>query len=134
MFRHPLAPLRSLAGVLAAGCGSTPDLPPGAQAPGAPHPGSIVVRYVWNGSAQTRRAQDFLDRFAFRRVDAHGEPAEHARAAWCVPVVEIDVLSVDASGRLAAPADAAQIESTRYGPGHRFLDHTTAVRTGRPPA
>lgn len=134
MFRRPLVPLLSLACTLAAGCAGTPGLPPGAQAPGAPHPGTIVVRYAWNGSTQTRRAQDFSEGFAFRCADAHGEPAERAHAAWCVPVVEIESLSVDANGRAVAPADAARIESTAYGPGHRFLDHTTAMRAGRPPA
>ncbi|MGU8083024.1 hypothetical protein [Burkholderia pyrrocinia] len=136
MFRHPLAPLLSLACALAAGCActpGTPDLPPGAQAPGAPHPGTIVVRYAWNGSTQTWRAQDVAASFAFRCFDAHGQPAERARAAWCVPVVEIESVSVDAGGRAVAPAAAARIESTAYGPGRRFLDHTTAVSAGLRP-
>ncbi|WP_325089092.1 hypothetical protein [Burkholderia contaminans] len=133
MLRHPLAPLLSLACALTAGCAGTPALPPGAQAPDAPHPGAIALHHAWNGSTQTLRAQDFPASFTFRCVDTRGEPAEHARAAWCVPVVEIESISVDAAGRPVAPADAVRIESTAYGPGHRFLDHTRLMRDGRPP-
>ncbi|KAG8151370.1 hypothetical protein [Burkholderia catarinensis] len=134
MLRHPLVALLSLACALAAGCAGAPDLPPGTQAPDAPHPGTIAVRIAWNGSTQTWRAQDVPASFAFRCFGAHGEPSERARAAWCVPVVEIESLSADAGGRLVAPADAARFDSTAYGPGHRFLDHTTSGRgAGRPP-
>lgn len=108
-------------------------MPPGAQTPDAPHPGMITLHHAWNGSTQTLRAQDYPDSFTFRCVDARGEPAERARAAWCVPVVEIESVSVDAAGRPVAPTDAVQIESTTYGPGHRFLDHTRLMRDGRPP-
>ncbi|VWD49423.1 hypothetical protein BLA17378_08605 [Burkholderia aenigmatica] len=133
MRRHPLVPSLSLACALAAGCAHTPALPPGAQAPDAPHPGTIALHHAWNGSTQTLRAQDFPASFVFRCADARGEPAERARAAWCVPVVEIESVSVDGAGHLVAPADAVQIESTTYGPGHRFLDHTRLMRNGRPP-
>ncbi|MBN3784400.1 hypothetical protein G3O06_43870 [Burkholderia sp. Ac-20345] len=107
---------------------------PGAQAPDAPHPGTIALHHAWNGSTESLRAQDFPESFTFRCVDAHGEPAERARAAWCVPVVEIESVSVDGAGRPVAPADAVRIESSTYGPGHRFLDHTRLMRDGRPPA
>lgn len=109
------------------------NVPAGAQAPDAPHPGTIALHHAWNGSTQTLRAQDFPASFVFRCADARGEPAERARAAWCVPVVEIESVSVDAAGHPAAPADAVRIDSTAYGPGHRFLDHTRAMRNGRPP-
>ncbi|MBN3736762.1 hypothetical protein, partial [Burkholderia sp. Tr-20390] len=59
MLRHPLVPLLSLACALSAGCAGTPALPPGAQAPDAPHPGTIALRHAWNGSTQTLRARDF---------------------------------------------------------------------------
>ncbi|HGL6720079.1 hypothetical protein NTJ56_01010 [Burkholderia contaminans] len=132
MLRHPLAPLLSLACALTAGCAGTPALSPGAQAPDAPHPGAIALHHAWNGSTQTLCAQDFPASFIFRCVDTRGEPAEHARAASCVPVVEIESMSVDAAGRPVAPADAVRIDSTAYGPGHRFLDHTRLMRDGRP--
>ncbi|WP_143750863.1 hypothetical protein [Burkholderia sp. HI2714] len=134
MLRHPLVPLLSLACALTAGCAGTPAPPPGAQAPDAPHPGTIALHHAWNGSTQTLRAQDFPASFTLRCVDTRGEPAERARAAWCVPVVEIESVSVDAVGRPVAPADAVRIESTAYGPGHRVLDHTRLMRDGRPPA
>ncbi|VWC52005.1 hypothetical protein [Burkholderia lata] len=134
MLRHPLVPSLSLACALAAGCAYTPGPPPGAQAPDAPHPGTIALHHAWNGSTQSQRAQDFPESFIFRCVDARGEPAERARAAWCVPVVEIEAVSVDSAGRPVAPADAVRIESSTYGPGHRFLDHTRLMRDGRPPA
>ncbi|MGS0892657.1 hypothetical protein ACVBGC_08930 [Burkholderia stagnalis] len=130
MARHPLAPLLPVACALAAGCAGTSGT---SDSPDAPHPGTIVIHHAWNGSTETRCARDFPAGFAFRCVDSHGEPAERARASRCVPVVEIETVSVDADGRPAAPADAAVIESSAYGPGHRFLDHTTLGRTGRPP-
>ncbi|CAN0639319.1 hypothetical protein [Burkholderia cepacia] len=133
MLRHSFVPSLSLACALATGCAGTPALPPGAQAPDAPHPGTIALHHVWNGSTQTLRAQDVPASVAFRCADARGEPSERARAAWCVPVVEIESVSVDAAGRPVAPADAVRIESTAYGPGHRFLDHTQLRRAGRPP-
>ncbi|UXU88041.1 hypothetical protein [Burkholderia sp. S-53] len=37
------------------------------------------------------------------------------------------------AGAPVPPADAARIESTAYGPGHRFLDAATAVRAGLRP-
>ncbi|KFG98726.1 hypothetical protein GQ56_0101790 [Burkholderia paludis] len=134
MLRHPLVPSLSLACALAAGCAGAPALPPGAQAPDAPHPGTIALHDAWNGSTRTLRAQDYSESFTFRCFDTRGEPTERARAAWCVPVVEIESVSVDAAGRAAAPAEAVRIESTAYGPGHHFLDHTLLMRNGRPPA
>lgn len=104
MLRHPFVPSLTLACALAAGCAGTPALPPGAQAPCAPHPGTIAVHHAWNGSTQTLRAQDVPASVVFRCADGRGEPSERARAAWCVPVVEIESVSVDAAGaRLRRP-------------------------------
>ncbi|WP_109476992.1 hypothetical protein [Paraburkholderia sp. C35] len=102
------------------------SIPPGAQDPHKPHPGSINIRYAWNGSTETLKAADFPDSFTFRCSDARGNPSEREQAAWCIPVVEIETVSVDKAGKPVAPKDAASITSSVYGPGHTFLEHVTS--------
>ena len=64
-------------------------------------------------------------------LNATGEQVSNPDlATQRVPVVELDILTVDASYRPVAPPKAAHIEMTEYGPNHRFLRHTTALGNG----
>lgn len=105
--------------------------PPGAQAPSAPHPGTIVVKYVWNHSKEVMGASELPESFIFRCSDGNGNPAERDAAAWCIPVVEIETVSTDANGHPIAPKDATSITTSVYGPDHTFIEH---VVSGPPPA
>ncbi|WP_186070450.1 hypothetical protein [Burkholderia gladioli] len=116
--------------VLGANAMSKP-LPAGAQAPNTPHPGTIVVKYAWNHSKEVMPASGLPESFIFRCSDADGNPTERSAAAWCIPVVEIETVSTDASGHPIAPKDAASITTSVYGPDHTFIEH---VVSGTPPA
>ena len=107
-------------------------LPPGAQAPDAPHPGTIALRDAWNGSTQPCARGISRER--------HLPLCRHARRAGgtrprglCVPVVEIESVPVDAAGRRSRRPTPSGPKAPRT-PGHRFLDHTRLMRDGRPPA
>jgi hypothetical protein len=101
--------------------------PSDGQAPDKPHPGTVVMRFRWNNSVEIRSASDFSDDFIFFCFDSSGKPVRRSQAAYCVPVVEIDTVSVDKNGKGVAPKDAWLIESTTYGPGHVFLEHTSSA-------
>jgi hypothetical protein len=99
---------------------------PGAQDASEPHPGTITMKYEWNKTSKEVRAADYPDSFVFFCFDSDGERAKKSEAAWCVPVVEIETVSADKNGKPAEPRVAEYIEITEYGPGHKFLEHTTA--------
>lgn len=120
--------------LLAGGCASgalgasstSKPFPPGAQDPHAPHPGSISVKYAWNGSTEIWKAAEFPESFVFRCSDANGHSVARDHAAWCIPVVEIETVSVDQAGWPAEPTVAHSISSSLYGPGHTFLEQVTS--------
>ncbi|MDR5757248.1 hypothetical protein [Caballeronia sp. LZ035] len=99
---------------------------PGAQDASLPHPGTITMKYEWNGTSKELRAADYQDSFIFYCFDSEGKRADRCVAAWCVPIVEIETVSADNDGKPAEPRVAEYIEITQYGPGHKFLKHTTA--------
>ncbi|MDR5779555.1 hypothetical protein QCE63_08950 [Caballeronia sp. LZ065] len=99
---------------------------PGAQDASQPHPGTIIMKYEWNGTSKELRAADHQDSFNFFCFDSEGKRADRSAAAWCVPVVEIETVSADKNGQPAEPRVAEYIEITAYGPRHKFLEHTTA--------
>jgi hypothetical protein len=105
----------------------TAQFPPGAQDPHLPHPGTITARFDWNGSTEQWNASDFPESFVFRCFDAKGELTARASAAWCIPVVEIETVSVDENGKPVAPSEADSISNTVYGPGHTFIEHTSSA-------
>jgi hypothetical protein len=126
------APMRKAAalkyGVLVAtgAINMTAQFPPGAQDPHLPHPGAISARFDWNGSTEQWNASDFPESFVFRCFDEKGRLTARASAAWCIPVVEIETVSVDENGKPVAPTDADSISNTVYGPGHTFIEHTSS--------
>jgi hypothetical protein len=105
----------------------TEQFPPGAQDPHLPHPGTITARFDWNRSTEHWKASDFPESFVFRCFDAKGELTARASAAWCIPVVEIETVSVDENGKPVAPSEADSISNTVYGPGHTFVEHTSSA-------
>jgi len=122
-----------IAALSAYGCGCTANigstnmtkhLPPGAQDPKLPHPGTIAAKYSWNHSEETWTVSDLPDSFIFRCFDEGGKRIGRANAAWCIPVVEIETVSVDENGNPVAPKDADSISISEYGPEHTFIEHT----------
>lgn len=103
------------------------QFPQGAQEPSAPHPGSIAFKYAWNKSTKIKDASKYPEDFIFRCADARGEPTDRAHAAWCVPLVEVETVSVDENGNPVAPSDADSVSISEYGPGHTFIEHTQSV-------
>lgn len=104
----------------------TPQRPSGSQDPALPHPGTITAKFDWNGSTELWKASDFPDSFIFRCFDKDGKRTQRANAAWCVPVVEVETVSIDENGKPVAPSEADTISNTIYGPGHTFLEHTSS--------
>ena len=70
------------------------QFPQGAQEPSAPHPGSIAFKYAWNKSTKIKDASKYPEDFIFRCADAEGEPTDRAHAVWCIPLVEVETVSV----------------------------------------
>ena len=103
------------------------QLPPGAQDPQLPHPGTIAAKYDWNGSTELWTVSDLPDSFIFRCFDKSGKPTQRANAAWCIPVVEVETVSVDENGKPVAPKDADSVSISEYGPGHTFIEHMQSV-------
>jgi hypothetical protein len=103
------------------------QFPPCAQDPKLPHPGTIAAKYYWNDSTETWTVSDLPESFIFRCFDKNGERAQRADAAWCIPVVEVETVSVDENGKPVAPKDADSVSISEYGPGHTFIEHTQSV-------
>jgi len=119
---------------IACGCISTSgatemakQFPRGAQEPSAPHPGSIAFKYSWNQSTEIKDASKYAEDFIFRCADSNGERTDRAHAAWCIPLVEVETVSVDENGRPVAPKEADSVSISEYGPGHTFIEHTQSV-------
>jgi len=104
----------------------TTHLPPGAQDPKLPHPGTITAKYDWNGSIELWKASELPDSFIFRCFDQSGKRTSRADAAWCIPVVEVETVSTDEHGNPAVPNEADSVSNSIYGPDHTFLEHTSS--------
>ncbi|WP_459708407.1 hypothetical protein [Paraburkholderia sp. 2C] len=102
------------------------QFPAGAQDPHLPHPGTITARFDWNGSTEQWKASDFPESFVFRCFDETGKLTARANAAWCIPVVQIETVSVDESGKPVSPSEAGSISTTLYGPDHTFIEHISS--------
>jgi hypothetical protein len=103
------------------------QFPRGAQEPAAPHPGSIAFKCAWNQSTEIKDASKYPEDFVFRCADANGKRTARAHAAWCIPLVEVETVSVDENGKPVAPKEADSVSISEYGPGHAFIQHTQSV-------
>ena len=100
--------------------------------PFAPHPGKIVHRYAWNGKENIVDAEGVPDDVKFIYYDSTGHQTNNkSSAAYRVPVIQTDIVSLDMSGKPVDPQHAVTFFMTDYGPGHRELRHTTASAPGR---
>lgn len=99
---------------------------PGAQDPSLPHPGAIAARFTWNNSVEYWDASKYPDVFIFHCYGKDGRATSRSKAAWCIPVVEVETVSFDKNYKPASPKEAAFIENTVFGPNHTFLEHTTS--------
>lgn len=103
------------------------QFPRGAHEPSAPHPGSIAFKYAWNQSTEIKDASKYPEDFVFRCADANGKRTARAHAAWCIPLVEVETVSVDENGKPVAPKEADSVSISEYGPEHTFIQHTQSV-------
>ena len=99
----------------------------------APHPGHIVQHYKWNGKDEIVSASEVPDSVKFIYYDASGQQtADTTAAKYRVPVVEIDIVTLDRNGKSVDPEHAVQFFMTEYGPSHRELRHSTSTAPGHP--
>lgn len=105
----------------------TKQFPQGAQEPSTPHPGSIAFKYAWNQSTEIKDASKYPDDFIFRCADANGKRTDRTHAAWCIPLIEVETVSVDENGNPVAPREADSVSISEYGPGHTFIQHTQSA-------
>ena len=95
-----------------------------------PHPGKVVFRSAWDHGEKTMSANEIPDTNKFVYYAADGsETSDTEHAAKRIPILEVDMVSVDKDGKLVDPKKAASITVTEYGPDHHELRHTT----GHPP-
>ncbi|WP_454764820.1 hypothetical protein [Cupriavidus campinensis] len=83
----------------------------GAISPVAPHPGMVTVKYS-SGDTEKTYATDFPDSFLFQCFDRNGLPLERKFADWCVPVMEIEITSLDKDGRPIDPSRARSLTTS----------------------
>jgi hypothetical protein len=104
---------------------------PGGLNPFTPHPGKIIHHYKWNGKDEVVDATSVPDEVKFIYYDKSGnEATDTSVAAYRVPIVEVDIVSLNKEGKLIEPSHAVHFFMTDYGPGHRELRHTTAAAPG----
>lgn len=90
------------------------------------HPGTIAARFTWNNSVEYLDASKYPDFFIFHCYGKDGRATSRSKAARCIPVVEVETVSLDKHYKPASPKEAALIENTVYGPNHTFLEHNTS--------
>ena len=102
------------------------QIPPPAPERFPPHPGTTTFRTAWNHSVVTQSADTVSDADKYVYYDSEGhETSDATRASTKVPVVEVEMFSSDAEGRLVKPARAVRVTITEYGPYHLSLRHST---------
>jgi hypothetical protein len=100
----------------------------GMRDPKTPHPGAITFVYLWNGTRETKQASDWPERMAWYCTDSDKREVARSdsRATRCIPIVEIETLSVDENGKPVAPSEADFISIKEYGPNHTFVRSTSS--------
>lgn len=94
------------------------------------HPGKVVFRSAWDHGEKTVPANEIPDVNKFVYYDAAGSvTSDTAHAIKRVPILEVNMVSLDKDGKLINPKNAVSITVTEYGPNHHELRHTT----GHPP-
>lgn len=97
-----------------------------------PHPGRIVHHYLWNGKDEVVDAAGVPDEVKWIYYDAQGqETSDVSSAKYRVPIVEVDITSLDKDGKPVSPDHATRFFMSEYGPNHRELRHTTASAAGK---
>ena len=97
-----------------------------------PHPGRIVHHYLWNGKDEVVDAATVPDEVKFIYYDAKGgQTSDTSLASYRVPILEVDITSLDKDGKPVAPEHAVRFFMNEYGPQHRELRHTTASAPGK---
>lgn len=92
----------------------------------APHPGWIVYRTMWNHTEIVKSISEVPEMNRFVYYDAeHMETADLARATQRIPILEVEMSSYDAEGKLVDPAKSVRISVAEFGPNHRELRHTS---------
>ena len=92
----------------------------------APHPGKIMFRTIWNHSVKVEKAEEVPDANKFVYFDAeHRETHDVANAATREPIMEVEMRSIDAAGRLVEPAKAVRISVAEFGLHHQELRHSS---------
>ena len=98
----------------------------------APHPGRVAFRSMWNHSETVESADQVPDTNKFIYYDNnHMETADHAKAASRVPIVEVEMNSIDREGKLVEPTKATRITISEYGPKHQELRHSSGPGPAR---
>lgn len=96
-------------------------MPRYAQDPQAPHPGTVTFVERWNHTEKTVSADTLPDDIKFFCVNADQFIVRRERAAWCIPVIEYDTVSLDEDGKPAEPGVAHRVQRSSYGPNQISL-------------
>ena len=97
-----------------------------------PHPGRITHHYLWNNKDEIVDAATVPDEVKFVYYDAHGQDtSDMSAASYRVPIVRVDITSLDKEGKPVAPEHATHFFMSEIGPQHRELRHTTAAAPGK---
>lgn len=97
-----------------------------------PHPGRIVHHYLWNGKDEVVDGSTVPDTVKWVYYDAHGsQTSDVGAASYRVPIVEVEITSLDVNGKPVAPNHATRFFMSEYGPQHKEVRHTTASAPGK---
>lgn len=87
---------------------------------------------MWNGKNEVVEAATVPDDVKFIYYDAEGEQtSDTSTASDRVPIVEVEITSLDKTGKPVAPKHAVLFFMNEYGPRRRELRHTTASALGQ---
>jgi len=96
----------------------------------APHPGSIRMVEVQAETSRDVPIDEVPEDRRFVYLTKEGvETADPTEATERVPIVEVRMISIDASGNLVPKGSAAKLVIYEIGPDDRPLRHTTMVRS-----
>jgi hypothetical protein len=89
------------------------------------HPGTLRVLNFFHNSSTVTPVDEFPESKRFVYLKDGVETDDQAEATERVPIVEMHLISLDATGKLVPSDQAATIRIKEFGPDHRPLRSTT---------
>jgi hypothetical protein len=93
-----------------------------------PHPGTIKMVDVYAKTSREVPAEEVPERGRFVYLKDGIETENKSEATERVPIVEVEMLSLDEEGHLVSKEVATKVRMNEFGPQHKLLRSTTMVK------